>query len=156
MAGRRAELLIDLLWLVLAGGYCAVAAGYPPEGRLVPLTVGLIALAIGIVHFSGHFITVLRPFTHADSMQEPPAPVERSELIAALWASALLAGIFLIGAVAAVFLFFVLYFGLRGRRWQLGLVSAVIMAAITWGLFGQLIALNLPAGILTRFVLNLF
>lgn len=156
MDSRRVEFLIDLVWVALAGTYCAVAAGYPPDGRLVPLTVGVIALALGLVHFSGQFIAILRPFTHTDSMEEPQAPIERSELIAALWAAGLLAGIFLIGAVAAIFLFFVLYFGLRAGRWQLGLISAVVMAAITWGLFGQLIELELPAGVLTQAVTNLF
>lgn len=156
MESRRLEFLIDLAWVAIAGTYCVVAAGYPPEGRLVPLTVGVIALALGLVHFSGHFIALLRPFTHTDSMEEPQARIEHSELIAALWAAALLAGIFLIGAVAGIFLFFVLYFGLRARRWRLGLISAVVMAAITWGLFGQLIELELPAGILTSAVTNLF
>ena len=68
----------------------------------------------------------------------------------------MLAGIFLIGALPAIFLFFLFYFGLRGQRWLLGLVSAVVMTLVTWGLFGQLIALDLPVGILTRWVLNLF
>lgn len=156
MGSRRAEFLVDLIWLALAGGYCAVAAGYPPEGRLVPLTFGIVALVLGLAHVGGNFIAVLRPFTHADSIEDSPAPIERSELIAALWAAALLAGIFLIGAMAAIFLFFVFYFGLRGRRWGLGLAAAVVMTAITWGLFGHLIALHLPVGILTRFILNLF
>jgi hypothetical protein len=153
MHRRRAELLLDLVWLAFAGGYCAVAASYPPDGRLVPLTVGFIALASGLVHCSGNFIALLRPFTHGEGEE---APVERSEIVAALWAAALLAGIFLIGAVAAVFLFFLFYFGLRGRRWLLGLISAVVMTLVTWGLFGQLIALHLPVGIVTRFVLQLF
>jgi hypothetical protein len=156
MNSRRVELLVDLLWLGFAGSYCAIAAGYPPEGRLVPLTFGIITLVVGLLHFFGNFVAVLRPFTHTDSMQEPPAPIARSELIAVLWAAALLAGIFLIGALPAIFLFLLLYFGLRGRRWVLGLASAIVMTAITWGLFGQLITLNLPVGILTRFVLKLF
>jgi hypothetical protein len=154
MHSRRAELLLDLVWLAFAGGYCAVAAGYPPGGRMVPLTVGLIALALGLVHCSGNFIAVLRPFTHGEG--EEAAPVERSEFIAALWAAGLLAGIFLIGALAAIFLFFLFYFGLRAQRWRLGLISALVMTFVTWGLFGQLIALELPDGILTRLLLNLF
>jgi len=154
MDSRRAEFVIDLVWLAFAGGYCAVALGYPPDGRMVPLTIGLVALALGLVHFGGNFIAVLRPFTHGD--RDATAPIERSEIVAALWAAGLLAGIFLIGALAAIFLFFLFYFGLRGRRWLLGLVSAVVMTLVTWGLFGQLIALDLPVGILTRWVLNLF
>jgi len=154
MDSRRAEFVIDLVWLAFAGGYCAVALGYPPDGRMVPLTIGLVALALGLVHFGGNFIAVLRPFTHGD--RDATAPIERSEFVAALWAAGLLAGIFLIGALPAIFLFFLFYFGLRGRRWLLGLVSAVVMTLVTWGLFGQLIALDLPVGILTRWVLNLF
>lgn len=156
MPSRRAELILDLAWIAFAGGYCLVAAGYPEDGRLVPITFGLIALALGVVHFSGHFIAVLWPLTHADSERgEGPTPIERSELVAMLWAAGLLVGIFLIGAVPAVFLFFLLYFGLRGGRWRLGLVSGVLMSLITWGLFGQLISLHLPGGVLTRLILNL-
>lgn len=156
MDSRRAEFVLDLVWLAFAGGYCAVAAGYPPGGRMVPLTIGLIALALALVHFAGHFIGLLRPFTHADSVEDPPAPVARSEFVAALWAAALLAGIFLVGAVIAVFLFFLFYFGLRAQRWRLGFVSAVVMTLITWGLFGQLISLHLPVGLLPRLLMGLF
>lgn len=154
MNSRRSELLIDLVLVAFAGAYCAIASGYPSGGRMVPLTIGLAALALGIVHLSGNFIAVMRPFTHGAG--KAAAPIERSEIVAVLWAGGLLAGIFLIGAVAAIFLFFLLYFGLRGRRWRLGLGSAIVMTAIAWGLFGQMIGVPLPHGILTRLVLNLF
>jgi Tripartite tricarboxylate transporter TctB family len=153
MNSRRIELLIDFAWVAFAGGYCAVAMGYPPGGRMVPLTVGLVALALGLLHFSGNLIAVIRPLTHGKD--EDTVQIERSEIVAALWAAALLAGTFLIGAVAAVFLFFLLYFGLR-RRWLLGLGSAIVMTLVTWGLFGQMIGVPLPAGLVTQFVVNLF
>jgi hypothetical protein len=154
MNSRRAELLIDLAWIVFAGSYCAVAAGYPPGGRMVPLTIGLIALALGVVHLSGNFIAMLRPLTHGvpDEATESHPAFERSEIVAALWATGLLVGIFLIGAVAAIFLFFLFYFGLRGKRWLLGLGSAIVMTAIAWGLFGQIIGVPLPDGIITHWL----
>jgi len=155
MSRSRVELLIDLAWIVFAGAYCAVAAGYPPGGRMVPLIVGLVALTLGVVHFSGNFIDVLRHLTHGarDATAESPAAFERSEIIAALWATGLLVGIFLIGAVAATFLFFLFYFGLRGNRWLLGLGSAIVMTAIAWGLFGQTIGVPLPVGFITHWLL---
>jgi len=156
MDSRRAEFVIDLAWLAFAGGYCAVAAGYPPGGRMVPLTIGLVALALGLLHFAGNFMALLRPFTHADSDEDPPAPVAHSELVAALWAAALLACIFALGAVIAVFLFFLFYFGLRAQRWRLGFASAIVMTLITWGLFGQLIALHLPVGVVPQLLMRLF
>lgn len=153
MNANRLELLLDLAWVTFAGGYCAVSASYPPGGRMVPLTVGLVALAIGIVHFCGNFLAVLRPLTHGEKAAEL---IERNELVAASWGGALLAGIFIVGAIAAVFLFFLLYFGLRGRRWLLGLGSAVVMTLLTWGLFGQVIAIDLPTGWLTAWLQRLF
>jgi len=144
MNSRRIELLIDIVWVVFAGGYCAVAAGYPPGGRFVPLTIGLVALALGLVQFSGNLIAVMRPLTHGDRDSEI---ITRSEVVSAAWAAGFLVAIFVIGAIPAVFLYFLLYFGLHGRRWLLGFVSAIVMTLITWGVFGQMIGINLPAGV---------
>lgn len=144
MNSRRIELLIDIAWIVFAGGYCAVAAGYPPGGRFVPLTIGLVALAFGLVQFSGNLIAVVRPLTHGDRDSEI---ITRSEVVSAAWAAGFLVAIFVIGAIPAVFLYFLLYFGLHGRRWLLGFVSAIVMTLITWGVFGQMIGINLPAGV---------
>ena len=156
MTRRHAELLIDLTWIVFAAAYCFVAVGYPPDGRMVPLTIGLVALALSLVHFSGNLIPVLRPLTHEapDETIATNSAFERTQIVAALWATTLLVGIFLIGAVAATFLFFLLYFGLRGRRWLTGLGSATVMTAIAWGLFGQVIGVPLPDGIITHWLLN--
>jgi Tripartite tricarboxylate transporter TctB family len=153
MNNRRIELLIDFAWVAFAGGYCAVAAGYPPGGRFVPLTVGLVALAIGLAQFSGNLIAVMRPLTHGVRETEP---IARSEVVSAAWAAGFLVAIFVIGAVAAVFLYFLLYFGLHGRRWLLGLVSAVVMTLITWGVFGQMIGIVLPAGLFAGIFAQLF
>jgi hypothetical protein len=156
MNGRRAEFLFDLFWIVFSGGYCAIALSYPPEGRMVPLTIGSVALAISLLHFSGNFIRLIRPLTHGREDVEGGASIERSEMIAGLWALGLLAGIFLVGAVAAVFVFFLAYFGLAKRRWVLGVFGAVVMTFLTWGLFGKLIGMTLPTGVITPVVLNLF
>jgi Tripartite tricarboxylate transporter TctB family len=153
---RRSEFVVDLFWIAFAGGYCIVAAGYPPGGRFVPLTIGLAALAAALLHMLGNFVGVARPFTHGAAAGAGVGAVERSQIMAVGWALALLAGIFLIGALPAIFLFFLLYFGVRGRRWLLGLVSAVVMTILTWGLFGQLISLQLPEGLVTEYFLRLF
>jgi Tripartite tricarboxylate transporter TctB family len=152
---RRAELVVDLFWIVFAGGYCIVAAGYPPGGRFVPLTIGLAALAVGVVHFLGNFIDVVRPFTHGQAASRSSEDAPAGVFQAILWAAGLLAGIYLIGTLAAIFLFFLLYFGIRGGRWLLGLLSAVLMTAVTWAVFGQLISLQLPSGLIAKYLLHL-
>jgi Tripartite tricarboxylate transporter TctB family len=157
MESRRMELLVDLAWIIFAGSYCLVASTYPPGGRMVPLTFGIITLIVGLAHASGNFIAFVRPFTHGDTEAvERDIVIERSELKAALWAAALLGGVFLIGTLAAIFLFFLVYFGIRGRRWGVGLISGLLMALVAWGLFGQLISLPLPQGVVAPFILHWF
>jgi Tripartite tricarboxylate transporter TctB family len=151
----RMEIFVDVAWLVFAGAYCWVASTYPPGGRFVPLTIGLAALVMGAVHFAGNLLAFVRPFTHGEKEAEDlHAQSDFSELKAVGWAVALLAGIYIIGALPAVFLFFLVYFGLRGNRWLLGLASAVLMTVVTWGLFGQLMELELPQGLITEFFLR--
>jgi Tripartite tricarboxylate transporter TctB family len=103
-----------------------------------------VALAIALLHFGGNLIAFMRPLTHGGRATET---ISRSEVVSAAWAAGFLIAIFVIGALPAVFLYFLLYFGLHGRRWLLGLVSALVMTAIAWGVFGQMIGINLPAGL---------
>lgn len=156
MKRPRGEFLVDLAWVVFAGIYCLVASGYPAGGRLVPLAVGMAALVAALVHFSGNFIPFIGRLTHGGTEAgQPSAEIDHSQLIAILWAASLLASIFLIGALAAVFLFFIVYFIVNGRRWVLAIVSAVLMTFVTWGLFGQIMSFPLPQGIIPGLVEHL-
>ena len=174
----RPEILLDVAWLMFSAAYVVIAANYPPDGRLVPMTVGFATMAIGAVHFAGNFIRVLRPYTHGrmDPRDVLPAipgePVStageddkdaeadgsedqssRSLLTATAWAAGLMLALSVIGAVAAVLAFFILYFGVRGRRWRLGVVSGIAMALLTWGLFEKVLNADLPRGVLAAYLL---
>lgn len=175
----RPEFFLDLAWLVFSGAYVAVASQYPPEGRLVPMTIGLAAVAVGLLHFSGNFIRSLRPHTHGSVEEEAGAlatsggesrrdterdDAQRAEnrrarpdyLAAIGWALGLVIGIELIGAIWAMPVFFISYFGVRGRRWALGVISGALMALVVWGLFGALMNLQLPSGLITTRLMGLF
>lgn len=165
----RPELVVDVGWLALCIGYVAQATHYPEGGRLVPMVVGLAGAALGAVHMAGNFVSVLRPFTHGnngddavdaespDGMPEPeqteagdghPEPGAATRYGGIFWALFLVLGIYIIGAVWVMPVFFIPYFGIRGGRWGLGLVAGLGMMLVTWGLFGQLIQLQLPQGII--------
>ncbi|HEY7299731.1 MAG TPA: tripartite tricarboxylate transporter permease [Xanthobacteraceae bacterium] len=151
------ETSVDLAWVILGGAYCAIASTFPPDGRLMPFAVGAATLMLSLTHLSGNFVPMMRPFTHGETeAQERGGETDLSQIKAIAWAISLLVAIFLIGALPAIFLFFVIYFGIGARRWVLGPVSAVLMTLLTWGLFGQLMSLELPQGIVTEFVLHWF
>ncbi|HEY7088235.1 MAG TPA: tripartite tricarboxylate transporter permease [Tepidisphaeraceae bacterium] len=149
------EASVGLAWVFIGGAYCAIAATFPPDGRLMPFAVGAAALVLGLVYLSGNFMPIMRPFTHGEpEVQERGGGIDPSQIKAIAWAISLLAGIFLIGALPAVFLFFLAYFGIGARRWVLGPVSAVLMTSLTWGLFGQLMSLQLPQGVIAELVVH--
>jgi hypothetical protein len=156
----RIELSVDLAWVVVAAAYCAIASTFPPDGRLMPLAVGAGALVLGLVHLGGNFIPLMRPFTHgerdaqAGSAGAEGGQIDPSQLKAIAWAISLLVAIFMIGALPAIFLFFLAYFGIGARRWVLAPVSAVLMTLLTWGVFGQLMSLQLPQGVIAQLFLN--
>ncbi|MCF8563145.1 tripartite tricarboxylate transporter TctB family protein [Alicyclobacillus tolerans] len=69
---------------------------------------------------------------------------------AILWAAGLIAGIFVLGFVAAIPLFFLAYFLVQKsqRNWKLAVVSAVVMGLLTYGVFDQILGLQLYNGLL--------
>lgn len=175
----RAELFVDIVWLAFCIGYIFEASHYPSGGRLVPIVVGSAGLVLGLAHFLGNFVPALRIYTHGvDDGDSGPVgeavdyqPDSESEKLTQersepegekpryfggiAWAIALVAGMYLIGAVWIMPLFFITYFGIRGRRWGLGILAGVIMMLVTYGLFGQLIQLQLPAGVIWTYIFNM-
>ncbi|WAH35608.1 tripartite tricarboxylate transporter TctB family protein [Alicyclobacillus dauci] len=165
----RAELFLDIAWIVFAAGYVSMASQYPPAGRLIPMVVGIASIVAGVFQLLGNFIPKIRFLTHdrklAVAKQEAKAPqtsvsqgdqegaVEVSQQwqwIAMIWAAGLILGILIIGFVPAIPLFFLVYFLLqkRQRNWKLAVGSAIAMGILTYGVFEKVLGLHLYAGIL--------
>lgn len=155
----RFELLVDIIWVIGSTCYVAIAQSYPPDGRLIPSIVGGAALVVAIIQLAGNFFPVLRPFTHlkkeadtSDAKTEEPTnsrAKDKQQLIAIGWSIGFILAIYLIGFVFAVPLFFLAYFlTQKQRKWKTAIVSAVVMWALTWGLFEQLLSIHFPPGVL--------
>jgi hypothetical protein len=68
-------------------------------------------------------------------------------LYAIAWVAGLLAGIYVLGFVVAIPVFFLAYFGAL-RAWRTAVISAVVMGAVTEGLFVYALSVPLPQGLL--------
>jgi hypothetical protein len=192
------ELALDLAIVIGSAFYVHAASNYPPQGRQIPILVGYIAIALGVLHLLAHLVPRLWGLTHgADTRRktsvvvpqsavtgvaeaagaaqqataqatEPateqvdgnaaetpakPAPVTldvphgepRQVVFAIAWAVGLLLGIYVLGFVVAVPVFFLAYFGVL-RAWRTAVISAVVMAVVTQGLFVEALAVPLPHG----------
>lgn len=73
----------------------------------------------------------------------------RRQWIGIGWAAGLVAGLFVLGFVVTVPLFFLAYFLLQRsqRNWKVAVSSAVIMGGVTYGVFDQVLGLHLYNGI---------
>ena len=96
---RRPDLAVGVGLLALFGGMVATALSYPAAARLLPLTIGLPALALTAWE--------LRAQLRLPPVSDPGARADdRSEIVAFLWLVAFVLAIagagFLVGGVVAV------------------------------------------------------
>lgn len=71
----------------------------------------------------------------------------RQVVYAIAWAVGLLAGVYLVGFAVALPVFFLAYFGVL-RAWRTAVIGAVVMWALTEGLFVYALSVPLPQGLL--------
>lgn len=164
MKAIRAELWLDVAWVVFSALYVWKAQSYPPAGRLIPTVVGVAALIVGLFQLIGNFFPMIQGITHkrkekqdegsgkvlpAKEKQEPFSSTEFRRLwIGVAWAVGFLIAILLVGYDIAVPLFFLVYFLTQWReRWKLAIISAIVMGLLTVVVFDHVLALNLPKGI---------
>lgn len=99
---RRPDLAVGLALLALFGGMVVTASGYPAAARLMPLTIGLPALALTVWELRAQW----RMPPPRESAASPARLPHRSQGVAFAWfvafVLAIVAGGFSIGGVAAV------------------------------------------------------
>jgi hypothetical protein len=164
--GSRLELIVDIIWVVFALWYFITAQTYPSAARAVPTVFGGAAVIVGVVQLLGNFVPALRPWTKGGASREeaggPAAqaaeahilsvtPEEnRRQLIAIGWAIGLFLGVWLLGFLVAIPLFFLVYFLFVRRNWWLMLLSAGGMTALVY--LVNLFSTPLPQGLLWRWL----
>lgn len=144
MTGR---LLFNLLLLAFAAYFVWSATEYEPKARTIPLVIGAFVLMLQ------GWITITEakanpaPVEHA----EGPPPAHEIKRVAALsgWMALFFALFILIGTLPAIFLFTVLFLGLRRDvlKWM-ALAVAGGMSLAVWLLFVRMMRFELYPGVL--------
>ena len=171
----RGELLVDVIWVVLAGGYVYLGYGYIPPSNVGPVLIGGVALITAIVQLIGCLVPSLRRATHGtgqgmsflpaslgeeipETLPEtaPEQPMEaskpnesyRKQWVGVGLALSLFVGILLFGYVIALPIFMLVYFLFVHRSdWRMAASSAVAIGALAYGVFYLMLGINLPTGI---------
>ena len=145
-----AVLTVAILLLVLAG--VVTARGWPPQARLFPLVVGLVASALCVAQL---FLDLFRVRVEGAARimdleaerNVPGREVARRAADIFGWILGLLAAIWVIGFLLSVPLFMWLYLALRGRAgWGLCLGYTALALAVLLGVFHYTLHIPWPEG----------
>lgn len=145
------RLWFTVLMLAIFVAMVALAWGYPPNARFMPLVIGIP----GIVLCLGQLVLDARPERGEAPEEQQGAPLPRREL--AMFGSffGLVAGVVLFGfwltIPAFVFLFLVLHE--RERLWFALLLAAAGTAAF-YLVFERMMSIGVHEGLLTRALLD--
>ena len=140
-----------LVMLAIFIAMVAIAWGYPPDARFLPLVIGIPGIVLSI----GQLALDVRGEEEKAAAEPPRAPVVRRE--AAMFGSffALVAGVVLFGfwltIPAFIFVFLVLHE--RERAW-FALLLAGAGTAVFYLIFERMMSIGVHEGLLTRAVLD--
>jgi hypothetical protein len=143
---RRPELAVGVTLVAIFVVMIVTATGYPAAARLMPLTVGLPALALAVWELERQW--------RAPAAAEPAsAPRDRSQTLAFAWlvafVLAIVAGGFVIGGVAAVAA--LQRFWLR-ESWRASLIGAVVAFLVLFAGIERGLGQPLFEGVITAWV----
>ncbi|MHB8632072.1 MAG: tripartite tricarboxylate transporter TctB family protein [Candidatus Limnocylindria bacterium] len=150
------EVVVDIFWVVLSGGYVAIAQTYPPDSRLAPTVAGGTALVVGLVQLLGNLHGGLRRVTHGAPASTPERSTEtaagssddRRQLAAIAFTVGLLVGVYVLGFLVGIPLFILLYFLFLYRRgWRFAVVSSAVVLVFVV-LVVQVLGVHLPNGLI--------
>lgn len=149
---NRADVLTSLAFAAVGLGALWVAAGYPPEARLIPSVVASAIVVVAAIQLGARVWAPLRPLANEDpavAHADAPADVAqwRRAGAAALSVLALLGLVGLGGIVVGVTLYIPLALAIHARKPPLALLAGALLAfGLSYGMFVALMELPLLGG----------
>lgn len=146
----KASLILSAGIMLVAGAAIIIATDWPLKAKLFPLATGIPVFCMAAVEVVWG---LLDPTARSEAMefrlseQALGRPGARRILLAVVWMIGFFAAIVLVGYLVAVPLLVVLYIRLQGREgWLLSAVFALVVWAVFYGVFDQLLHLPFPSG----------
>lgn len=138
-----------LVMLAILGGMVFMAAGYPPEARLLPLVIGVPAVVMTLVQLGVELRKSVRPPT-AGGEAAADGRVRR-EAAMALYLGGLVGALLLVGFLIAAPLFVAAFLRFREHEgWPVVAGAAAATLAVLFVVFDVLLGLSLYQGIIVE------
>ena len=151
---RRKEYIISYIAvIVLTLAFIGLALGMEhTEAKMLPLIIGGLVIILTAIGLSREF--TVRPNTETNSaaeteeFDEAKGETWRRYAAVGAWMVGFFLMVYILGFIAAVFLFLLSYMKTHGTKWRIAITFAVLSTAIVYGLFVVLLKVNLHEGLL--------
>jgi hypothetical protein len=119
--------------------------------KFLPLTIGSVVLILAVTALAKEIKKVPIQETNTNASSEPGEKKNaRNEAVgylrAAAWIVGLALGIYMIGFTIATFVVVGLYMKLRGSKWHMALITAVIYTGVIFAMFNIWLKADLYSG----------
>ena len=143
-------ILIPLILVLLMAGAIAVASGYPYlQAKLSVISSALVVLVLSLVQLARE-LRLKKGKTDASEaeVKRPDMDVLTSQyVLEAAWMAGFALTIYLLGFIIAIPLYICAYMKLHGTKWPVAIITGVLMAAFSYGIFVLALEMKLYPGV---------
>lgn len=152
---KLADRLTPALIALIAIGFIAKAMLFKPISAMAPILIGITVLILALIELATRLDgapgrVLNRLFTPAQGADHAPAAMDaRRQAIAVGAVVGLVAAMVLVGLIpsSALFVMLAIRFG-AGLSWRASIASGLAMGLVIWLIFGGLLSLDIPMGLL--------
>jgi len=149
--GESYFLVIIMLFVLFILGWSFFVIEFL-ESKLLPLLIGSIVLILAAIQLGSEISrgNKLKASTSGDESGSDEVVYKedaRKYLDHGAWVAGLVLAVYVLGFIAAIFLFVLLYMNRLGARWREAIIFAVIFPAIIYGLFELALGIELYRGL---------
>ena len=143
-------ILIPLILVLLMAGAIAVASGYPYlQAKLSIIASALVVLVLSLVQLARELRLKKgkRSASEAEAARPDTDVSSGQYVLEAAWMAGFALAIYLLGFIVAIPLYICAYMKLHGTKWPVAVITGVLMAAFSYGIFVLALEMKLYPGV---------
>lgn len=145
-----APILIPLVLALLMAGAIAVASGYPYlQAKLSVIASALVVLVLSLVQLVRE-LRLKKGKRDASEAEAARPDIDASTsqyALEAAWMAGFALTIYLLGFIIAIPIYICAYMKLHGTKWPVAIITGVLMAAFSYGIFVLALEMKLYPGV---------
>ena len=143
-------ILIPLILVLLMAGAIAIASGYPYfQAKLSVIASALVVLVLSLLQLARELRLKkgIRSPLEEEVASAGAGVLTGVYVLEAAWMAGFALTIYLLGFIVAIPLYLCAYMKLHGTKWPVAIITGVLMAAFSYGIFVLALEMKLHPGV---------